>query len=32
LSGVVADDLRKSEEIKKDVRSEVTAILEKFAW
>jgi len=32
LSGVVADDLRKSEEIKKDVRCEVAAILEKFDW
>lgn len=32
LSGVVADDLRKNEEIRKDVRSEVNAILEKFAW
>jgi hypothetical protein len=32
LSGVVADDLRKSEEIRKDVKSEVDAILGKFAW
>ena len=32
LSGVVAEDLRKSEEIRKDVRSEVAAILGKFAW
>lgn len=32
LSGVVAEDLRKSEEIRKDVRSEVAAILDKFAW
>ena len=32
LGGVVADDLRKSEEIRKDVRSEVNAILDKFAW
>lgn len=32
LSGVVAEDLRKNEEIRKDVRSEVAAILDKFAW
>ena len=32
LSGVVAEDLRKSEEIRKDVRSEVQTILNKFAW
>lgn len=32
LSGVVADDLRKNEEIRKDVKSEVDAILGKFAW
>lgn len=32
LSGVVADDLRKSEEIRKDVKHEVDAILGKFAW
>lgn len=32
LGGVVADDLRKSEEIRKDVKHEVDAILGKFAW
>ena len=32
LGGVVAEDLRKSEEIRKDVRTEVAAILGKFAW
>lgn len=32
LSGVVAEDLRKNDDIRKDVKSEVNAILEKFAW
>ena len=32
LSGVVAEDLRKNDDIRKDVRSEVAAILDKFAW
>lgn len=32
LSGVVAEDLRKNEEIRKDVKSEVQNILDRFAW
>ena len=32
LSGIVAEDLRKNDDIRKDVRSEVAAILDKFAW
>ena len=32
LAGVAPDELRKSEEIRKDVKAEVAAILGKFAW
>lgn len=32
LAGVAPDELRKNEEIRKDVRSEVKHILDKFAW
>lgn len=32
LSGVVAEDLRKSDDIRNDVRSEVELILNKFGW
>ena len=32
LAGVAPDELRKNEEIRKDVRTEVAAILDKFAW
>lgn len=32
LAGVAPDELRKNEEIRKDVHAEVAAILDKFAW